>query len=88
MEKTRIVEPQQGPDNRILFVAGTRDRIEPEISLLQFACRNVKQSACQLILEDCLRAPAVNDCSRFEDAVSGSLNGAVLALARNSRSFA
>ncbi len=52
MQKTGIVEPQQRPDDGVVFVARAGDGVKTLIAFLQFARGDIEQPAGDLILEN------------------------------------
>jgi hypothetical protein len=55
MEKARVVQSQQRPDDRVVFVARARYGVEALIALLQLARRDVEQPARHLVLKNLQR---------------------------------
>ncbi|MCG3163866.1 MAG: hypothetical protein JMDDDDMK_05318 [Acidobacteria bacterium] len=62
MQKAGIVQSQQRADHRVVFVARAGDGVKTLVAFLQFARRDIEQTACDLIFKSfqslCNRQPA------------------------------
>src|SRR5215510_8410170 len=80
MQKAWIVQAQQRPDDRVVFVSRAGDGVEALIASLQFARRDIEQTARHLILKDLQRlsrrqAAARSQRIRLVKAMAGRSSG-------------